>query len=248
MTPTPDTAIILSAGLGRRMGTLCAHRPKPLVPVAGRTLIDRIMDRLQDYGIRRTVINVHYLADQLVSHFQKQIDDGQVLISDESEELLETGGGVVKALPLLGKKSFFAINSDALWTDAISTDASSTALGRLANAFDEGLMDCLMLLVPREKAIGYDGAGDFFRDQDTGQLSPRGQAETAPYVFAGVQILSPKAIAGRKQERFSNSIVFRESAAKGRLYGIVHNGDWMHVGSPENLRQAEAHLRSIAVP
>lgn len=235
--------IILSAGLGTRMGDMSRRIPKPLVKVAGRTLIDRALDRADAAGLDRVVVNVHHHADQLEAHLAPRIAAGHVVISDERDCLLETGGGVKKALPLLGSQPFFAMNSDALWLDG----AGSTLL-RLASHFDAARMDALLLLIPTPDALGYDGVGDFI--PFAGGMAPvpiafRGDAPAAPVMFGGIMMIRPELYDGTPDGAFSNRVVFRKAVENGRLFGIAHDGHWIHVGTPEGVVDAEARLKEL---
>jgi len=230
-------AVVLAAGKGTRMGALSDQLPKPLVPVAGHPLLDRVLDHLQAAGVADTVVNIHHLADLLQAHLKARLAGPNIVISDERDQLLETGGGVRKALDLL-QEDFLVINSDALWTDSAGGDP---ALVRLQAAFDPGRMDACLLLVPVADALGYDGAGDFFMDA-AGQLTARGEAASAPYVYGGVQFIQREALRPYPVMRWSLASFFRDSVASGRLYGMVHSGDWMHVGTPRGVQQAEARL------
>ncbi len=235
--------IILSAGLGTRMGEMSQRVPKPLVKVAGRTLLDRALDRADEAGLDRVVINVHHHADQIEAHVDARVRAGQVVISDERDQLLETGGGVKKALPLLGQDPFFVINSDALWLNG----AGSTLL-RLASHFDASRMDALLLLIPTPAALGYDGVGDFIPfagGMDPVPIAFRGEAPAAPVMFGGIMMIRPEAYEDTPEGAWSNRTVFRKAVSKGRLFGIVHDGHWMHVGTPEGVREAEARLRDL---
>jgi MurNAc alpha-1-phosphate uridylyltransferase len=233
-------AMILAAGKGTRMGALSDRLPKPLEPVAGRALIDRALDRLDSAGISPVVVNVHHLADRLEAHLTPHVAAGRVLISDERAALLETGGGVKKALPLLGQEPFLVINGDALWTDG-----SVPALLRLQAAFDPARMDILLLLVRTEAALGYDGAGDLVPLAAGGGAIPvrlRAPDPAAPYMFGGIQVVAPAMYSDTPVGPFSNLEIFKKAIAAGRLYGLVHDGDWMHVGTPEAVADAAARL------
>jgi N-acetyl-alpha-D-muramate 1-phosphate uridylyltransferase len=232
MTLKIDTAMVLAAGLGRRMAPLTDTRPKPLVPLAGRALLDHVLDRLADAGIANAVINVYYLADQITQHVQGRAAP-RIAISDERGVLLETGGGVVRALALLGDKPFVIHNSDSVW---IEPGASNIA--RLVSLFDGASMDSLMLLAPRETSLGYDGRGDFLLQSD-GRLERAGPGREAPYVFAGVSIAHPRLFEGTKEERFSLNVVWDRAIRSGRLFGAVLDGTWMHVGTVEAVDAAE---------
>lgn len=234
MTTMPKTAMVLAAGLGKRMRPLTDDRPKPLIEVAGKPLIDYALDRFAAAGVERAVVNVHYFADMMEAHLAARTAP-EILVSDERDLLLETGGGLKKAAPLLGRAPFFCTN-----TDAILIDEEGEACTRLAEAFDAEKMDALLLLVRREAASGYDGAGDFELAAD-GRLAFRA-AETAPHVFTGLQILSPSLLEGAPEGPFSTRLLWDRALKAGRLFGILHRGLWMHVGDFEGLRAAEARL------
>lgn len=231
----PTTAMVLAAGLGTRMRPLTDDRPKALVEVGGRALIDHVLDRLAEAGVCRAVVNVHWFADRLEAHLAARGRRPQITISDERAELLETGGGLKKAMPLLGTDPVFVANIDSVWTDR------GDALAELAALWDPERMDAALLLARREGAIGFDGDGDFFLAED-GQLTFRGEAAEAPYAYMGVHICRPDYVAEGPEGAFSLSGLWRRSAAEGRLYGCVLDGDWMHVGDPEARDQAEARL------
>ncbi|WP_417464175.1 nucleotidyltransferase family protein [Kordiimonas sp.] len=233
-------AIVLSAGLGTRMGAMSQITPKPLVPVLGQPLLDHTFAKLDALGVGPVVVNVHHLADKIEEHLSARIRDGRVLISDERAALLDTGGGVKKVLPLLGADPFFAINSDALWLDG-----ARPTLARLQEAFDPSVMDVLLLLVRTEHAHGYDGPGDFIPQLPLEDVTPvefRGEALSAPVMFGGIQVVAPEMYEGMPEGTWSNREIFRKAAARGRLYGMVHDGRWFHVGTPEAVSEAEAEI------
>jgi MurNAc alpha-1-phosphate uridylyltransferase len=229
----PTTAFVLAAGLGTRMRPLTDTLPKPLVLLAGRPLIDHVLDRLAAAGITKAVVNVHYLADQIEAHVASRAAP-RVVISDERGVLLETGGGTVRALPLLGDAPFVIHNSDTVWIDERNAN-----LTRLLDTWDAQLMDSLMLLAPTVSSLGYDGAGDFDLAAD-GRLVRRSGSAPAPYVFAGVSIIHPAMFKGETERPFSLNRVWDRAIARGRLYGIVLDGLWMHIGTPEALTEAYA--------
>jgi N-acetyl-alpha-D-muramate 1-phosphate uridylyltransferase len=239
-TQRPTTAFVLAAGLGTRMRPLTDTLPKPLVPLAGRAMIDHVLDRLAAAGIAKAVINVHYLADQIERHVADRARP-HVTISDERGVLLETGGGVVRALPMLGDAPFVIHNSDSVW---IENGASNIA--RLIDAWDEVRMDSIMLLAPTATSLGYDGRGDFEIAHD-GRLTRRSGSGTAPYVFAGVSIIHPCMFKGEAERPFSLNRVWDRSISAGRLCGIVLDGLWMHVGTPEALAEANAAIARAGV-
>lgn len=227
-------AMVLAAGLGLRMRPITLSLPKPLVPVAGRTMLDRVLDHLDRAGAGRKVVNLHWLGETIRSH----LDDRRDIVFSEEPELLETGGGVAKALPLLGADPFFVCNADIIWTDG-----AEPALSRLARAFDAARMDALLLLQPVETAFGYDGRGDFHLRAD-GTLVRRQPGETTPLLFAGVQILHPRLFDFHPGGKFSLNLLYDKAMASDRLFGIVHDGGWYHIGTPPALAEAEALLGS----
>lgn len=233
-----ESAMILAAGLGTRMRPVNNTKPKPLVEVAGRTLIDRVLDRCIAAGIARAVVNVHYMADQLKAHLAKR-DDIAIVISDEADQLLDTGGGIARALPLLGPQPFLSHNSDSLWVEGMGR-----ALDRLSQHFDPDRMDALLLMASSVTALGYSGRGDFTMDEE-GRLSRREEARVAPFVWTGVQIVHPRLFEGCPQGAFSLNVLLNRAIEAERLYGIRHDGIWMHVGSPDGLADAEGYLASL---
>ena len=234
-TITPRRAMVLAAGLGKRMRPLTDTLPKPLVAVAGKPLLDHVLDRLTDAGVEHAVVNVHYLGEKIVDHLKPR-DRPKIAISDETGVLLETGGGVVKALPLLGDAPFYHINSDTIWIDGVKPN-----LVRLAEAFDPARMDALLLLAPTAGSIGYDGRGDFAMTPD-GVLERRGERAVAPFVYAGAAILSPRLFDGAPQGAFSLTVLFDRAIEAGRLFGLRLEGLWMHVGTPKAIGEAEAAI------
>lgn len=231
----PRTAMVLAAGLGTRMRPLTDTIPKPLVKVAGRALIDHVLDKLATAGVKTVVVNVHHLADQIERHLAGR-KKPRIAISDERGLLLDTGGAVVKALPLLGDEPFFHVNSDTLWADGAEPN-----LTRLAQAFDAKTMDALLLLAPAKGSIGYGGSGDFSLHAD-GRLVARVEGSQAPLVYAGVAILAPALFQNAPEGAFSLTVLFARAAAKGRLHGLRLDGLWMHVGSPDAIAKAEAAI------
>jgi MurNAc alpha-1-phosphate uridylyltransferase len=231
--------MVLAAGLGTRMRPLTDSTPKPLVEVAGKPLLDHVLDRLADAGVERAIVNVHYLAEQIIAHVADR-KRPRVTISDERGLLLGTGGGVVKALPELGTAPFFHINSDTIWVDGVQPN-----LTRLAEAFDPAEMDALLLLAPVSGSIGYDGRGDFAMAPD-GRLGARGEREIAPFVYAGAAILSRALFRNVPEGEFPLTLLFRRAQENGRLYGLRLEGLWMHVGTPDAIGAAEeAILQSV---
>jgi MurNAc alpha-1-phosphate uridylyltransferase len=238
----PSTAMVLAAGLGSRMRPLTHDRPKALVDVAGRPLIDHMLDRLGDAGVRTAVVNVHAFADRLEAHLARRTRAPAILISDEREALLETGGGLKKARALLGEAPVFVANIDSVWIER-----GAPALLALAGAWDPATMDVCLLITPTQAALGFDGAGDFFKDDD-GRLQFRGEAAAAPIPNIGAQKSKPQIVDGEPLKPFSLARVWRRLAPLGRLHGVVLDGDWMHVGDPDARDAAEARLALDGVP
>lgn len=238
MSVMPTHAMVFAAGLGTRMRPLTDDRPKALVEVAGRTLVDHMLDRLALAGVETAVVNAFHFADRLVGHLEGRVPRAPHLIlsrEDHLAEPLETEGGLVNALSHFPDGPIFTCNADALWLD-------DTALPRLAAAFDPETMDGLLLLARMEESLGFDGKGDFFMDA-AGRLSRRGDADSAPFAFAGVQITHSGLFAGRAAiKRSMNKDWFEDWAPKGRLYGLVLDGPWLHVGDPKARDDAEAFL------
>jgi N-acetyl-alpha-D-muramate 1-phosphate uridylyltransferase len=235
MTGVPKTAMVLAAGLGTRLRPITDTIPKPLVELGGRTLLDHAIDRLALVGVERVVVNVHYKADQIEAALAERREP-RIELSRE-EELLETGGGVARALKLLGE-AFFVVNSDVFWLDG-----RDYALARLAAAFDPETTDAVLLLQRTATAVGYEGNGDYFLDP-LGIPRRRGEREVAPHLFAGVQLLHRRAFDGIAETRFSLNLVYDRAKASGRLRAILHDGEWFHVGTPDGLEMTRARLSS----
>jgi len=237
----PDIAMVLAAGLGTRLKPITKSVPKPLVQVAGRTLIDRVLDRLVAADVRTAIVNVHYKAEMLKAHLDRRATP-DIRYSDETDRLLDTGGGVARALPLLAngplleQRPFLVVNSDVMWRDAFVE--SLAVLGR---RWHDDTMDALLLLQPTITADGYRGAGDFTMEPD-GALLRRNELRVAPFVFAGVQILHPRLFADVPDGPFSLNLLYDRAQEAGRLYGVRHEGDWLHVGTLEGFRLAERTL------
>lgn len=229
--------MVLAAGLGTRMHPLTDKMPKPLVKVAGRALIDHVLDRLAEAGVERAVVNVHRFADQMQQHLAQRRRP-QIVISDERGLLLGTGGGVRKALPELGDTPFFHINSDTIWIDGVRPN-----LARLADAFDDAAMDALLLLAPTTGSVGYAGRGDFTMAPD-GRLRQRAEHEIAPFVYAGAAILTPVLFRNAPKGEFPLAALFGHAAQARRLYGLRLEGRWMHIGTPDAIAPAEAVIRA----
>jgi N-acetyl-alpha-D-muramate 1-phosphate uridylyltransferase len=240
MPVNPDKAMVLAAGLGLRMRPLTERMPKPLVSVAGRTLLDHVLDKLGNAGVTEAIVNVHYLPDQIIDHVARR-KRPRVTISDERTLVLGTGGGLVKALPLLGNEPFFLVNADTLWIDGVRPN-----LARLAEAFDPSRMDILLLMAPTASSIGYEGNGDYAMLPD-GALRKRKEHQVVPFVYAGVAIMSPAIFAGAPNGEFSLTRMFDAANEQERLFGLRLDGTWMHVGTPDAIAAAEeAFLESVA--
>jgi MurNAc alpha-1-phosphate uridylyltransferase len=240
MPVKPSKAMVLAAGLGLRMRPLTDHVPKPLVKVAGQPLLDHVLDKLAAAGVTEAVVNVHYLPDQIIDHVASR-SRPRVVISDERNEVLGTGGGVVKALPLLGGQPFFHVNSDTMWIDGVRSN-----LARLAETFDPARMDMLLLMAPTASSIGYGGRGDYAMLPD-GALRKRREHQVVPFVYAGAAIMSPSVFAGAPKGEFSLTRLFDAANEQERLFGLRLDGVWMHVGTPDAVQAAEeAFLESVA--
>ncbi|GGD78403.1 nucleotidyltransferase family protein [Croceicoccus mobilis] len=229
-----DVAMVMAAGLGKRMRPLTASRPKPMVKVAGKPMLDHALDRIADAGIARAVVNVHYLPDHIEGHMKLR-NAPEIIISDEREQLLETGGGLVKAQPLIGSDPFFCLNSDAMWLDG-----PVDVFRALSEAWDPEIMDALLLLVPHKRAHNYRGKGDFHLDPH-GRVSRRKSGRVAPFVFTGIQLVSNKLLRDPPAEaKFSTNVFWSRAIEEGRLYGTVHQGEWIEIGEPQHIAPAEA--------
>ena len=234
----PDRAMVLAAGLGLRMRPLTETTPKPLIEVAGRTMLDRALDRLAAAGVATAVVNTHWLPEKIEAHLAARRAPG-IVISRE-DELLETGGGIARALPHLGDEAFFAVNADIVWRDG-----SIPALERIARAWRDGEMDALLLLQSAVRATGYAGDGDFTMDP-LGRLARRPERQIAPFVFTGVQLVHPRLFAGAPAGAFSMNRLYDRAIEAGRLYGLAHDGEWYHVGTPDAIAEAEAEIHESA--
>lgn len=230
-----DTAMVLAAGLGLRMRPLTVDRPKPLVKVAGKPMIDHCLDKLAEAGVRRAVVNVHYLPDMLIDHLRNRRVP-EIAVSDEREQLLETGGGLVKALPLLDREPFFCLNSDNLWLDG-----PRDVFRELSAAWRPEQMDALLLLVPHTRALNYKGKGDFYLD-GLGRISRRRSGRIAPFIYSGIQLMSQRLLRDAPQGPFSTNPLWDRAIGEGRLYGLTHLGLWFEVGSPGAIAPTEAAL------
>ncbi|MEC7490682.1 MAG: nucleotidyltransferase family protein [Pseudomonadota bacterium] len=230
----PENAMVLAAGLGVRMRPLTQTVPKPLLQIGGRAMLDQVLDRLEDAGVARAVVNTHWLPEMIESHLETRTAP-HIEISRETE-LLETGGGIVNALPKLGNAPFFVTNADIVWRDG-----TRSALDRLAQAWESDRMDALLLLIPSVRTTGYQGVGDFMMDSN-GNLVRRPERQVSPFVFGGVQIVSPRIFRDTPAGTFSLNLLYDRIIKSKRLYGIVHDGDWYHVGTPIELEQVEAEI------
>ncbi len=232
----PKTAMLLAAGLATRMRPASQGRPKALIEIAGKALIDHALDRLADVGVERAVVNTHYLSDQIERHLAGRKRPA-IQISHE-ETILDTGGGIAQALPLLGAQAFYVVNAKIVWRGG-----QVEALSRLAAIWDERRMDGLLLLQPTVTAVGYEGPGDLSMDQ-FGLVRFREPQEVAPFVYASIQILHPRLFDGAPKGAFPLRPLWERAAASGRLYGLRHDGEWYHVATPQGLAEAEARLSS----
>lgn len=230
-----DTAMVLAAGLGKRMRPLTATQPKPLVRVAGRPLIDHALNKLESAGVARAVVNVHYLADALEAHLRGRDRAPAITISDERELLLETGGGMVRAAGLL-PDPFFCLNSDNVWLDG-----PKDVFAELSQAWDPERMDALLLMVPHPRAVNYRGEGDFHLDPE-GRVSRRRQGRVAPFIYTGIQLVSHRLLRDAPEGPFSTNVLWSRAIGEGRLYGISHTGLWFEVGDPGAIRPTEEWL------
>ena len=233
-----DVAMLLSAGLGKRMRPLSTTRPKPLVRVAGKALIDYALDKLVEAGVARAVVNVHYLPDQLIAHCRARAAPA-IAISDETDRLLETGGGMVRASPLIAADRFFAINTDAIWLDG-----PRNVFAALSQAWDEARMDALLLVVSHAQAGNYRGMGDFHLGP-LGHLSRRRPGRVAPFIFTGIQIVSQRLLRDTPEGAFSTGVLWNRAIEEGRLFGLSHTGLWFEVGTPAMIAPTEAALTGI---
>jgi MurNAc alpha-1-phosphate uridylyltransferase len=240
MSAAPKTAMVLAAGLGTRMRPLTDSMPKALVPVAGKALIDHVLDRLRDAGVERAVVNVHHFADQMEAHLEGR-RDLEILISDERAALLDSGGGIRHAADKLGRDPIFVANIDSLWIEG-----RTPALETLKQAWDPGAMDILLLLVKRGQGIGFEGPQGFFRD-DAGRLThSTAAAPPTPFANIGFAILKPQVLDDQPEGAFSIIPTWHRLQAEGRLYGVPMDAFWMHVGDPAARDQAEARILSEA--
>jgi MurNAc alpha-1-phosphate uridylyltransferase len=236
----PEVAMVLAAGLGKRMRPLTATRPKPLVEVAGQTLLDHTLEHLKAAGVRKAVVNVHYLAEALEAHLKSRVSGIEIAVSDERELLLETGGGVVKAMPLIDADPFLVVNSDNYWVDG-----PINSLRLLASDWDDERMDALLLLTPLARAHGHPGTGDFHVSAG-GRIRRKRAGAVAPFVFMGIQIVSKRLFEGEVPSGpFSTNILWDRAIKAGRCFGSIHQGLWFDIGRPGNIKIAEDVLGSL---
>ena len=235
----PDTVMVFAAGLGKRMRPITDTMPKPLVKIGGRTMIDHMLDRFAEIGVKRAIVNVHYLAAQLEQHLASRRHP-EILISDEREKLLDQGGGIKKVLPLIGDRPFFICNTDAIWLEGARSN-----LARLRERWDSELMDVLLLVAARATSIGVNWPGDFLMDAE-GRLTRRREGEVAPFVYAGVGIVTPQLFADVQEDVFRLAPFFFSAAERGRLYGQRLDGQWLHVGTLEAIEEAERAIQRSA--
>lgn len=232
----PRTAMVMAAGLGKRMRPLTATRPKPLIEVAGRPLLDHVLERLRSAGVEKVVVNVHYLPGALEAHLAAKPHGLEVIISDERKELLETGGGLVKAAPMIDCDPFLVVNSDNFWVDG-----PADTLKLLASHWDGAKMDALLLLVPQARAQNNRGRGDFHMDRH-GRLRRRERSRVAPFVYTGIQMMAKSLLEGAPDGPFSTNLLWDRAIEAGRCFGAVHQGLWFDVGTPAAIGQTEAFL------
>lgn len=235
MTAAPHSAMILAAGLGQRMRPLTLTTPKPLLKVAGKSIIDYSLDRLKAAGVKNAVVNKHYLPEQ-IDTWAISVRGIFMQVSDETDAVLETGGGIARALPLLGPDPFYVLNSDCFWTEN-----GTPALQRLASHWNADEMDCLLLLIDPKQTTGYDGSGDFTINPD-GRLSRNTKSGLA---YIGGYMVHPRLFHEAPQGPFSMNLLWNKAIAKGRLFGIAHTGHWLHVGTPDAIDKAEHHLKGL---
>jgi N-acetyl-alpha-D-muramate 1-phosphate uridylyltransferase len=233
LKPVISTAMVLAAGLGKRLRPVTDTLPKPLVKIGGKPMIDWGLDSLEQAGVSKAVVNVHYLADQVEAHLAARTSP-HIVFSDERETLLESGGGIIKALPLLGERPFFLINSDTFWLEGEKAN-----LQCLSEMFNSDSMDMLLMLVTPGQATGYEGKGDFSMDKNNRLRRPQ-RDETVPFVYAGAAIIHPRIFKGATAEPHSLNRQFNEAIAQGKLFGMPMQGHWLTVGTPESIPAAEA--------
>jgi len=237
MAEKPLKAMVLAAGLGKRMRPITDTTPKPLVPVAGKTLLDWGLDALQAEGVQQAVVNVHYLADQIEAHASLRATP-RITISDERDQLLDSAGGIVKALPLLGDEPFFILNADTFWLDE-----APSSLSRLAALWDSERMDILLMLASMDDVTGHSGSTDFLLDRE-GRLA-RAKGDPAGLVYAGAGIVHPRIFAGATARPHSLNAYFDRAIADERLFGMTMQGRWITVGTPDAIAPAEAAVATF---
>jgi MurNAc alpha-1-phosphate uridylyltransferase len=238
MIGVPKTAMVLAAGLGQRMRPLTDKLPKPLVPLGGQAMLDTILDRLEACGVTRVVVNLYYLGEMIEAHLKNR--ENPTIVFSRETDLLETGGGVKNALPLLGDEPFLVLNGDVCWLDSLTP-----ALQRLATAWNNEEVDALLLLHPTCSAFGYEGIGDYLMDPE-GRLRRRQERQIAPFIHAGIQILHPRLFEGAPAGSFSLNKLYDKAQEAERLWGVRHDGEWFHVGTPGELRAVEDALHHMA--
>jgi MurNAc alpha-1-phosphate uridylyltransferase len=231
----PKKAMVLAAGLGLRLRPITNKTPKPLVKIAERTLLDHALDRLVAAGVERAVVNIHHLAGQVEQHLSNR-KDLEIIISSEADDLLETGGGVKKALEHLGDEPFYISNADVLWLNG-----PTPALGRMAERWNDDEMDVLLMLHSTVEAYGYVGNGDF-EAEPGGKLTRKREREVTPFLFTGVQIVHPSIFKDTPDGAFSLNVIYDKALEAERLFGVVHDGEWFHIGTPDGLAQAELYM------
>ena len=235
----PATAMIMAAGLGKRMRPLTATKPKPLIQVGGKALLDHVLEKLRVAGVKKVVVNVHYLADALEAHLATRPHGLEVVISDERKLLMETGGGLIKAAPLIDCDPFLALNSDNLWIDG-----PADTIKLLASQWDGEKMDALLLLVPQARALNHRGMGDFHMDR-AGRIRRRERSHVAPFVFTGIQMVSKRLLRDAPDGPFSTNLLWDRAMEEGRAFGAVHQGLWFDVGTPQSIPFTEAALEDV---
>jgi MurNAc alpha-1-phosphate uridylyltransferase len=229
-----EKAMVLAAGFGTRMQPLTFSTPKPLIKVAGRSLIDYGFDRLREAGVQEAIVNAHYLPEQIIAWCNLQ-KNPKAILSDETDAILDTGGGIARALPMLGEDPFFVLNSDSFWIDQ-----GQPALSKLRDAWRDK-MDCLLLLCDPKNTTGYDGDGDFAMDAE-GKLMPQTQNGLT---YIGAYLVHPRLFEGAPSGKFSMWRMWEKAMLRGAFYGLLHNGHWFHVGTPEAIGQAETKLKQL---
>ena len=231
----PKKAMVLAAGLGRRLRPITNKTPKPLVKIANRSLLDHVLDRFVGAGVECVVVNIHYLAEQIKQHLASR-RDLEIIISSEENSLLETGGGVKKAIKNFADEPFYIANADVFWLDG-----PTFALGRMIEQWNEKKMDVLLMFHSTVEAYGYNGRGDFEIDA-VGRLSRRLEREITPYLFTGVQIVHPRVFENSPNGKFSLNFIYDKAIDADRLFGVVHDGEWFHIGTPEGLVEVENYM------